>query len=410
MASNSAKRTLTDFWGTADQKKSKGEHTEQRDDEVSDRKIATPTVRRKIKPEWFRRFSWLRFEKQLFMCDWCIKSGRTNVFTTGKKTSTPKADDFVKHERSAEHRFAESARSSARNEEMPRAAATAYNAVKDAVVATMRNVYFIAKEDLPKTKVKSVTELCDVQGCKSLDVLRQDDRVTYMHSASTDEFIDCIADIVERNVIGRMKAAKFYSLELDESTDIAVCQNLMIYIRGVVDGKVESHFLSVSMLTRATSEQLHLEVKGILSKKGLSLSNLISLGTDGASTMTGSRQGLTTRFKKDNPFILSQHCAAHKLALASGQAADCVSYLVKYQATVNDLYKYYHYSPKNQTKLSATQACLGESQLKYQQVFSTRWLSFYDSVSAICRTLDSLISALKDDVEQNKTMPVYQDC
>nr|XP_006813847.1 PREDICTED: zinc finger protein 862-like [Saccoglossus kowalevskii] len=385
-----SKRTLTDFWGGNDLEKKSQEQcsaSEMR----KDRKLATP--RRKIKSEWFSRYPWLKYdsEKQLFFCKSCIAAGRSNIFTTGKRSENPKADDFSKHEKSNDHKFAVTAADSTVNEEMPRAATNAYSAVKEAIVAAMRSVYFVAKEDIAKRK-----------GCKSLEILRHSDRVCYTHSTSVDDFLECIAEVVENEIIRKMKSAKFYSLELDESTDIGICQNLMIYIRGVVDGKIESHFLSVSMLSSATAEALYEEVKHVIDDKGLLLSNLISLGTDGASVMTGQRKGLTTRFKEDNPFILSQHCAAHKLALASGQAADCIPYLVKYQALVNDLYKYHHYSPKNQNKLTASQKIMGESQLKYQQTFSTRWLSFYNSVSAICRTVSSLITALKDDVDNNR--------
>ncbi|XP_070573021.1 zinc finger protein 862-like [Ptychodera flava] len=404
-----SKRTLTDFWGTPGPSRKETEQSKNGGDEKRESGAATEgrkllTAKRKMKPDWFRRFLWLRHdgEKRMFFCNFCIKAGRTNIFTTGRQSDIPKADDFVKHERTGDHKFACSANCSVKNDEMPKAAATAYNAVREAIVATMRSVYFVAKEDMAKAKVKAVVDFCDLQGVKSFAALRQDDRVTYMHSTSTNDFIDCISEVIEKDVIGKMKSAKFYSLELDESTDVSVSQNLMIYIRGVVDGKIESHFLSVSPLSNATSEQLYLDVKDILKEKGLLLSNLISLGTDGASVMTGKRQGLTTRFKKDNPFILSQHCAAHKLALASGQAADCVPYLVKYQALVNDLYKYYHYSPKNQNKLATAQESVGDRKLKYQQVFHTRWLSFYNTVSTICKTFDSLLSALHDDVEHNQ--------
>ena len=54
------------------------------------------------------------------------------------------------------------------------------------------------------------------------------------------------------------------------------------------------------------------------------MEKLFGVATDGASVMTGVRSGVTTRMKERNPFIVATHCIAHRLALASGKAADTV--------------------------------------------------------------------------------------
>ena len=176
-------------------------------------------------------------------------------------------------------------------------------------------------------------------------------------------------------------------------------QNLFVYIRSVIGTRVETHFLKLSNLEGCIAEAIYKRLVEILEEQGLDRECLISLGTDGASTMVGKRSGVTTRFKNVNPFILSTHCASHRLALASSQAADKILYLVKYQEYINAVYKYYHYSPKNQRRLGETQKMLGQSTLRYKKVFGTRWLSFHDSVKAILSTCDSLLSALKSDVD-----------
>ena len=50
-------------------------------------------------------------------------------------------------------------------------------------------------------------------------------------------------------------------------------------------------------------------------------------GSDGASVMVGSKTGVATRMKAMNPFIVSRHCAAQRLALVSSQAAKEVTYM-----------------------------------------------------------------------------------
>lgn len=101
--------------------------------------------------------------------------------------------------------------------------------------------------------------------------------------------------------------------------------------------------------------------------------------------------------------MLSTHCIAHRLALASGQAADSILYLRQYQQYVNIIYKYYHYSPKHCATLQHMQEILQSIEKKFHQVFHTRWLSFDGAVQAILDNLDPLISALTSDSENDPT-------
>lgn len=80
--------------------------------------------------------------------------------------------------------------------------------------------------------------------------------------------------------------------------------------------------------------------------------------------MVGCRTGVTTQLKAKNPYILSIHCIAHRLALASGQAADAVPYVKQYQLYVNSIYRYFHYSTKHAAKLKEIQSVLNENFIK----------------------------------------------
>ena len=54
-----------------------------------------------------------------------------------------------------------------------------------------------------------------------------------------------------------------------------------------------------------------------LERKRLTIEKLIGMATDGASVMKGERNGVTTKMKNKNAILLSTHCIAHRLALAS---------------------------------------------------------------------------------------------
>jgi len=54
---------------------------------------------------------------------------------------------------------------------------------------------------------------------------------------------------------------------------------------------------------------------------------MVGFGSDGASVMTGRKTGVATRLKCKQPFLITIHCAAHRLALAAADAGENVSYI-----------------------------------------------------------------------------------
>ena len=210
--------------------------------------------------------------------------------------------------------------------------------------------------------------------------------------------------MVDEELDEQLQQCSFYSLMVDESTDVTTTQTLIIYIRFVnKEGQVMSRFFELAKLTGATAEAILQTLLEVMEARHLPVEKLFGIATDGASVMTGSRSGITTRIKRKNPFALSVHCIAHRLALASGQAADNIPYLKRYQHYINTIYKYYHYSPKHSNTLEHLQSVLDCAERKFQQIFHTRWLSFDGAVQAVLNHLEPLMSALISDSSTDPT-------
>ena len=239
------------------------------------------------------------------------------------------------------------------------------------------------------------------QGASPLRDLAVDSRTTYTHNQSIQEFQQSIAGVIEDRLLDRVRESGFFSVMIDESSDVSVHQNLVLYIRyleeslGRLDAKTS--FMGIRQLASANSNSIREEVVKILSDKGLEISNLVGIATDGASVMTGCKAGVVKQLKDLSPSLLSTHCIAHRLALSCGGAADQIPYLVKFQEILNSLYKYFHNSPKNTAKLESIQSILNSSSLKMKEVFHTRWLSFEGAVDAVVKTYPSLLSVFLEE-------------
>ena len=184
----------------------------------------------------------------------------------------------------------------------------------------------------------------------------------------------------------------------DESTDIAVNKRLVLYAQ-ISDPKsmtVSTEYITNKKITEGTGEAIAREIFQEMDKRGVPASKILGLGSDGASVMTGKNKGVTGMMLRQNPHLVNVHCIAHRLALCTSQAAENIPALKDYQESITSIYYYFKYSSGKQSRLAEIEKVLSAPQLKYKEVHSVRWLSFYDALQAVYRTLEPLLTYLAD--------------
>ena len=145
----------------------------------------------------------------------------------------------------------------------------------------------------------------------------------------------------------------------------------------------------------------------MLENKGINISNLCGVSTDGAAVMIGNKSGVVKRLKDQTPGVLATHCIAHRLALSCCSGADTIPYLVKVQEILNSVYKYFHYSPKNIARLETIQALSSGPSSRFKQVFHTRWLSFASSVDTMVSNFCNLVSVFLEE-KSGKSLSMHK--
>ena len=90
------------------------------------------------------------------------------------------------------------------------------------------------------------------------------------------------------------------SLALDESTDIGSTAQLLIFIRGVTENFQISGglFAMISLKDRTRSLDLYDAVSDVIDQSNLQWSQLVSVTTDDAPSMTRKESGLVTLLRK----------------------------------------------------------------------------------------------------------------
>lgn len=125
---------------------------------------------------------------------------------------------------------------------------------------------------------------------------------------------------IKIQVIEEIKSATFglFSIQLDESTDVASCSQLLVFARYVHSGSFKEEFLFCSPLETTTKAADVLEkVSSFFQRENILWNNLCGCCTDGAPAMMGTRSGFQARVKELAPNVKGMHCMIHRQALAS---------------------------------------------------------------------------------------------
>nr|XP_008103991.1 PREDICTED: SCAN domain-containing protein 3 isoform X1 [Anolis carolinensis]XP_008103992.1 PREDICTED: SCAN domain-containing protein 3 isoform X1 [Anolis carolinensis]XP_008103993.1 PREDICTED: SCAN domain-containing protein 3 isoform X1 [Anolis carolinensis]XP_008103994.1 PREDICTED: SCAN domain-containing protein 3 isoform X1 [Anolis carolinensis]XP_008103995.1 PREDICTED: SCAN domain-containing protein 3 isoform X1 [Anolis carolinensis]XP_008103997.1 PREDICTED: SCAN domain-containing protei len=124
---------------------------------------------------------------------------------------------------------------------------------------------------------------------------------------------DLSADILGQ-VIQEIKSAPLpiFSIQLDESTDVANCSQLLVYVRYINDDDFKDEFLFYKPLeTTTTAHDVFDTVGSFLKEHKISWEKVCGVCTDGASAVLGCRSGFQRLVLNESPKVIGSHCMNH---------------------------------------------------------------------------------------------------
>ena len=128
---------------------------------------------------------------------------------------------------------------------------------------------------------------------------------------------DLSLDILEQ-VISHMKASPLkISLQLDETTDVSNCSQLIALARYVHDGAIKNFLFCEELKTTTKAKDVFQFVKDFFAKYELDIQIIGSVCTDGAPAMLGNKSGFFALMKQEIPHLQGTHSFLHRHALAS---------------------------------------------------------------------------------------------
>ena len=141
--------------------------------------------------------------------------------------------------------------------------------------------------------------------------------ISLSNSTVKTRITDMSDDVLEQ-ILTHVKASPFYSIQLDESTDIADLPQLSVFIRYINNGAVSEDLLFCKALKLHTKgEDIFQCLNDFFTEHSIPWEKCAGICTDGAAACTGFKSGVVKRIKDKAPDAEWTHCFLHREALCA---------------------------------------------------------------------------------------------
>lgn len=238
--------------------------------------------------------------------------------------------------------------------------------------AEIKMIAFLAEHNLPFSTLdhlgKFIASVCpDSTIAKSLKCQRK---------KATNICLNIIAPGQLAATIENLNKS-FFSIIVDETTDVSVKKSLVIVARYFKDMRVTDSYLSLIEVNDGTAEALFKSILNFFGNHNINIKNLLGLAADNASVMQGNKSGLKARFEQVVPHVFVLGCVCHSLNLCSSAAC------TKLPKTVEKFCSYFAPSAVRSEKLLEFQEFCKTQPHRILKLSQTRWLSLQNVISRI---------------------------
>lgn len=273
---------------------------------------------------------------------------------------------------------------------------------------SFHSIYWLAKESIANRKILNMLRLLEILG---LDQMKYFD---HRFSGSLREIFITLGEVMRENVCKSLQSesGNVYGLYVDDVADVSNEEQVVAFIQYFDNftGSVECTFLFTANILEnsdsANAETLYTVIKEQLRKLNIPLGNLRGLATDGASVMTGVRNGLAAMLKSEVKTLVSVHRLCHRLALACVDTSQSLKKIKDLETEVTQLWMVFENSPKKLAMYLKIQKEIKSVKLgndannkvakRLKKACKTRWLSFDKAVEAVISDLPSILMALRE--------------
>src|SRR5215469_10662173 len=180
------------------------------------------------------------------------------------------------------------------------------------LIAKSKKPHTIGETLVKPCLLKAVEEVLGEEAKKKIEEISLSDN-------TVKNRIERMSQDIQDHLLIELKNYPFFALQCDESTDVAHCCQLLVFVRflGKDNTIKEELLLSQCLETSSKGSDVMKIICDYFENNELKWENLSGFCTDGAPSMLGSRSGLASLVKQKNSSILTTQCVIHRQALAN---------------------------------------------------------------------------------------------
>ena len=275
------------------------------------------------------------------------------------------------------------------------------------VLKILSNIRFLGRQGLPLRGAGNGSNSNFVQLFK----LRAEDdpRLLDWFARKTDKYTsgeiqNRILKVMAQQVLAKVESylhsapSLFYTIMVDETTDISNHEQVVVCIRWV-DNSFEE-FITLEMTCRIDADLLVSVIKGVLKDHNLSVSKLRGQCYDGAATMAGAKAEVAKKLLDEEPRAVYTHCYGHALNLACGDTIKCSKLMKDALDTTHEIVKLLKRSPKRDTCFVSLKADLAPDTAGIRVLCPTRWTVWAESLRNIIDNYEVLNEVWVESLEE----------
>ena len=222
----------------------------------------------------------------------------------------------------------------------------------------------------------------------------------YLSPMIQNEIINISGTLICQRIVSEVQKSVPFSILADESADVSAHEQLSISVRYVFRNDrsvfLKEMFLGFIIVTDLTGEGIANSIISFCISTGLDLNNLVGLGLDGASAMSGKYKGVQACIREKYPVVHYTHCSSHSLNLAIGKANNVV--LGNVFSNLSSIISFFHGYPFREEKLrQAIQAVCPESKRqRLKTICATRWVERHDAMLVFMELIEAVVACLEE--------------
>lgn len=207
--------------------------------------------------------------------------------------------------------------------------------------------------------------------------------------------LQLMSNAVLQEIAKDIKADEFFSLMVDETTDVSVKEQLIMVLRHVSDNfEISEEFVGLYSTDTTNADTITKIIRDILLRLDIPLKKCRGQCYNGASSMSGCYSGVQARILEEQPNAFYVHCSSHVLNLVLQDATRSVTMVRDTIDFIQTLVNFVRDSPKRLACFTNLQNDTNATSLR--PLCPTRWTMRCSSIRSVLENYTTLKQALEE--------------